>query len=338
LRTTSRRNPDQKWTMRPTKHPESSLVAPLNKVFRTEANVRVLRLLSLTGQPLSKAHVAERTHLDPSGVRRAIDYLITHGVVEDVGAGAHRPVQLREQHPLAEALRTLFQAEAACAQEVIDELRQAAKSIRPPPKAVWMMPPVLSSEHGELEQIEIGVLSSIVEVDRAAQQLRDELWEIQRKSDVLWEVRAYVMADLDILSSPQEEALNAAIPLWGPPPEHFLHRDEDRGAQRARIRNHVDLDMRAIKLSRAIGDRILRDPTIIDRARAYIQKYLRNAPPGERKEMEEWLGLLNSLSPQRLRKFLIGTGMRATRLRQSLPFLAVLTPKEREAILQEGEL
>lgn len=323
--------------MRPTKHPESSLVAPLNKVFRTEANVRVLRLLSLTGQPLSKAHVAERTRLDPSGVRRAIDYLIAHGVVEDVGAGAHRPVQLRELHPLAAALRTLFQAEAACAREVVDELRRVAKSVRPPPKAVWMMPPVLSPEHGEVERIEIGVLATVADVDHAAQQLRDGLWGVQRKSDVVLEARAYVMADLEILTSSQEAALNAAIPLWGPPPGHFIHRDERPAAPPARIRDHADLDARAIKLGRAIGDRIVKDPTIIDRAREYTQKYLTNAPPGERKEMEEWLGLLNSLSPQRLRKFLTGPGMRATRLRQSLPFLNVLTPVEREEILREGE-
>jgi hypothetical protein len=323
--------------MRPTKHPESSLVAPLNKVFRTEANVRVLRLLSLTEQPLSKAHVAERTRLDPSGVRRAIDSLIASGVVEDVGAGAHRPVRLRDQHPLSDALRMLFRAEAARAREVVDELRQAARSIQPPPKAVWMMPPENSPQPGALERIEIGVLASVRDVDQAAQQIRVELWKVQRKSDFLLEVRPYVTADLAVLPPAQDQALSAAIPLLGPPPESFVRGDEAGPAQ-GRVRDHADIDARALKFGRAIGDRIVRDPTLIDRAREYVQRYLRDAPPGERKEMEEWLGLLESLSPQRLRRFLVDPGERATRLRQSLPFLNVLTQQERETILREADI
>lgn len=324
--------------MRPTKHPESSLVAPLNRVFRTEANVRVLRLLSLTEQPLSKAHVAERTRLDPSGVRRAIDSLIASGVVEDVGAGAHRPVRLRDQHPLSDALRMLFRAEAARARDVVDELRQAARSVQPPPKAVWMMPPGTSPQPGALERIEIGVLASVRDVDRAAQQIRVELWKIQRKSDVLLEVRPYVTADLAVLAPAQDKALSEAIPLLGPPPESFLPRDEGHSAQQAHVRDHGDVDRRALKLGRAIGNRMARDPTMIERAREYVQNYLRNAPAGERKEMEEWPGLLDSLSPQRLRSFLVDAGPRATRLRQSLPFLDVLTRQERETILREAGL
>lgn len=323
--------------MRPTKHPESSLVAPLSKVLGTEANVRVLRLLSLTGQPLSRAYVAGRTSLDPSGVRRAIDSLIANGVVEDVGVGAHRPVQLRGDYPLSEALRMLFQAEAARAEGVMDALRQAAGSIRPPPRAVWMMPPEPSPERGALERIEIGVLASIRDVDRAARQIQDQTWEIQRTSDVLLEVRPYVMADLSLLDPAQEKALGAAIPLLGPPPESFIHGD-GAGALWLPVRDHGDMDQRALKLGRAIGDRIVRDPTLIDRARAYVRKYLRNAPPGERKEMEEWMGLLDSLSPRRLRTFLGDPGERAARLRQSLPFLDVLTRQERETILREADL
>jgi hypothetical protein len=324
--------------MRPTKHPESSLVAPLNKVFRTEANVRVLRLLSLTKQPLSKAYVAERTRLDPSGVRRAIDSLIASGVVEDVGAGAHRPVRLRNEHPLSDALRMLFRAEAARARDVVDELRQAARSIEPPPRAVWMMPPETSPQPGALERIEIGVLASVREVDRAAQQIRVQLWDVQRKSDVLLEVRPYVTADLAVLAPAEDRALSAAIPLLGPPPESFVRGDEENRPAQGRVRDHADVDRRALEFGRAIGERMARDPTLIDRAREYIRRYLRDAPPGERKEMEEWLGLLDSLSPQRLRRFLADPGPRAMRLRQSLPFLDVLTQRERETILREADL
>jgi hypothetical protein len=295
----------------------------------TEANVRVLRVLSLTREPLSKSHVAKQTRLDPSGVRRAIDQLIAHGILETVGTGTQRPVRMRDVHPLAEALRALFRAEAARAYEVVQELRSVAKRIQPPPKAVWMIP---AAESDDLERVEVGILTTAREVDRASEFLCGELQHTQRRTDVFFEPRGYTVADLITLSSTEEERISTAIPLLGPPPEFFLH---DQRQRRPRIRNHADADRRLLTLGKAIGDRLVQDPTILERAREYIRRYLENAPPGERKEMEEWAGILEFLSPPRLRRFLVDSGSRATRLRQSLPFVAVLSRSERENLWNE---
>ena len=320
--------------MRPTKRPQNSLSAPLNVIFGTESNVRVLRVLSLTRHPLAKAEVAARAALDASGVRRTLKDLALQGVVEAVGVGAHQPVRIRSAHPLARAVRTLFRAEAARRDAVLDAMRRAAGTLSPAPRSVWiLLPETLGAR--EPDVLQVGVLASARSLDRAAEALRAELRGLERREDVSVEVRGYTLADLEMLSAPDRELLAMAVPLAGPPPAGFLAgaHEEPRAPS---VRTHADLDRRARELGRVIGDRLLADPTLIERARDYVRRYLAAAPAGERKEMEEWAGILDSMPAAKLRRFLAEESARATRLRQSLPFLGALTPAERDALMNQG--
>lgn len=313
--------------MRPTKHPDSIISAPLNRILRTEASVRVLRVLSLTRHPLAPTEVASRTRLDPSGVRRALRDLAEQGIVETVGAGASPPVRIRMAHPFAGALRSLFRAEAARAHAILSAVRRAARTVSPAPRAVWMVHPVPT--RGGLETLQIGVLAAAGEVDAAVRAVSAELREMERREDLSVEVRGYTAADLAVVSAAEREVLAQAVPVLGLPPE-----GEPAGGQA--VRSHAELDERALRIGRTLGKRVLRDPTLIERAQAYVQEYLKSAPPGERKEMEEWAAILETMPPPRLQKFLVNKGERATRLRQSLPFLGALTPAERTTLLQEA--
>lgn len=311
--------------MRPTKHSESLLSAPLNRILRTEAAVRVLRVLSLTRHPLGRSEVAARARLDPSGVRRALKELEEQGIVDSVGAGGAQPVRLRMAHPFARALRSLFRAEASRANAIARDVRRAAASVSPPPRAVWMIHPAPSRG---LEPLQVGVLASPAELDSAVQRLRDALREMERREDLVVEVRGYTAADLSVLSPAERDAFSGAVPVLG-----LVPGGATSAGAAARVRDHADLDERALALARAIGNRIVRDPTLIERARKYVDEYLASAPPGERKEMEEWGAILETMPPARLRNFLVDEGERATRLRQSLPFLGALTPAERTTVL-----
>lgn len=317
--------------MRPTKNPDSVISAPLNRILRTEANVRVLRVLSLTRHPLSPPEVASRTRLDPSGVRRALRDLAQQGIVETVGAGASPPARIRMAHPFAGALRSLFRAEAARAHAILSAVRRAARAVKPLPGAVWMIHPV--STRGGLDTLQVGVLAPATEVDAAARALRAELRQMERREDLSVEVRGYTAADLAVLSAADRAALTQAVPVVGLPPESVTGAQAPGGRA---VRSHAQLDERALRIGRTLGRRILRDPTLIERAQAYVAEYLKTAAPGERKEMEEWAGILETMPPPRLQKFLVNRGERATRLRQSLPFLGALTPAERTTLLQEA--
>ena len=81
-----------------------------------------------------------------------------------------------------------------------------------------------------------------------------------------------------------------------------------------------------------MADRIRRDPSLVDEAKRYIERRLPLASSGERLELEEWRGILRTMSLSRLRRFLLQDDARATRLRQSSPFHSAITPEERRQV------
>jgi len=76
------------------------------------------------------------------------------------------------------------------------------------------------------------------------------------------------------------------------------------------------------------------DPGLAAIAADRVQRRAEAASAGERQELTEWARLLSTLSTAQLRRFLVEDSERATRLRQSLPALQLLSPTEREAVLQ----
>ena len=317
--------------MRPAKTPQGGLSAPLNRILGTEANVRVLRTLSRAGEPMPRPEVA----------RRALEALAVEGIVEAAEGGGHMHVRLREAHPLAGALRALFQVEAQRTQDVIAAIRKRIRSLSRRPLSLWIMEADRPGADG-LDVVRVSLLGRAREADALARELRMALREVEREFDIVVEVSARTEADLATADAEEYGRVAAAQPLVGPEPASFLPAEPPpetpRSSQPARAggRTHAELDRRGIALGRAIGDRLLRDRSVVDRARAYVRRRLAEGSPGERMEMEEWEGILDTMPPARLRAFLIDPGQRATRLRQSLPFLHVLTPREREAVLRKA--
>ena len=127
--------------MRPPAERQSALRAPLNNVLSTEANVRVLRVISSSQSPLGKTEVARRAALNPTGVRRSVAHLVRLGILESVGTGRRQLVTLRERHPLAPILKSLFESEREVFRRLIDSLRIAVSELRPPPDSAWIEGP-----------------------------------------------------------------------------------------------------------------------------------------------------------------------------------------------------
>src|SRR5262245_5376560 len=88
--------------------------------------------------------------------------------------------------------------------------------------------------------------------------------------------------------------------------------------------------MRARRLAAAIAERLEMDPTLVPRARRFIADRLTRAAPGEQRPLREWDRILQTMSTARLRRFLVDPGERATRLRQTLPFVDALTANQRK--------
>lgn len=323
--------------MRPPARRQSGLRYPLNEILGTETNVRVLRLLAETKHPVGKSELARRVDLAASGVRRALEALIALGVVETVGSGSRRPVRLREEHPMADTLVRLFQEERHCFESLMEDVRAAVRSLDAPILAAWIESPLAQRRDEPGDVVGVGIASPPGEIERATTEFNRALVRIGGDHDVPIEARGYTPADLRALRDAKDWDLDDVELLHGLEPARLSPGDEaDRGLSRART-PHSIRDRQGRVLTRAVVERLEEDPSLIRDARRYLARRLEEASPGEAKELREWVELLEHWSVPQLRAFLLSDSERAARLRQSLPFLHVITQEEREKILETIE-
>jgi hypothetical protein len=324
--------------MRPPTQKQSALSAPLNAILGTETNVRVLRLLSTLNQPLSPNEVARRTALQPSGVRRALHELANIGVVEFVGIGTRQHVQFRNEHPLAEAIRTLFRAEIDRVRVIYTGIAAVAQRLSPPPKAVWIEGPVATSTDRLNDPIMVGILGNSKDIGKLVEHLQEGIASVERVQDVTIDLHGWTIPDLRAVQEPDETRLIEAHPIFGPPPVMFLASKRAMvWRKRRNVMKHSDLDARARALGIAIANKLAHDPSLISQTRVRIIQLLQGAAPPEQRELREWLHILDTMSLPRLQRLLSDPGERATRLRQSLPFLNVLTGEERDHAVESPD-
>ena len=96
------------------------------------------------------------------------------------------------------------------------------------------------------------------------------------------------------------------------------------------MRTHEWIDQRSLALHDAVADKLEADPELLDVARANLQRWLATT---SRPALLEWRRLLDDTPLPELVRLLRSTSDNATRLRQSSPFAGVLTPEERQSIL-----
>ena len=308
--------------MRPTAHPQSAIRTPLNHVLATEVNVRVLRILSELSSPITAAELARRAQLQRSSVHRGLKVLEDTGVVEFVGPGPRVQVVLRDHNPLVKGLRELFAIERKRFDDLVGGVRKIANALEDPPIAAWIEGPVAQGVDRGNDPVVVGVVDGARTLAETCETVRRAAEPLEKKLDVTVEVRGRTLADLDAMSPREAAALDDAIPLVGVPPAGLLARHQSLPKLR-NIRVHADHDTRARLLGVEVADALKRDPSLVQRARAYVDRRWRDASPGERKELDEWRRILRTASPARLRRILTDPGQRSTRLRQTLPFLGV---------------
>jgi hypothetical protein len=331
--------------MRPPVQHQSALRTPLNEVFGTEGAVRLLRALALARAPKSVGVLVRQTRLGRSATRRAVDALLDTGLVDVHGEGRARHYTLRQAHPLAPAIMALFEAEQRRAEAVLEGIQRVVEELTPPPIAVWLEGAVAAETDRPGEPLIIRVVDSERGLRATLDRIRQGMEPLEEAFDVTIEVTGATRADLASHRESirtWEAQLRSARSIAGVPPTAFLpHPPGSASTQAAdrvagRIRTHADLDERSLVVAAAVAERLRRDPTLVARAREFVERRLRDASPQERHDLHEWEQLLRTASPERLRRLLVDRSERATRLRQTLPFLGVLEPEERQALLERA--
>lgn len=305
--------------MRPPSRPQDPLRTPLNELLGAEGNVRVLRVLAARRSGLGRTVVAREAQLNPRGVRAILDRLALAGIVNVQQSGRTGIVTLRDEHPLTGVIRGLFQEERALFDRILTTVRDAAAKATPDVRAVWV---TAGSSAGTAEVV---VLASAYGVDRSVQVLEQQLRQAEKGLAVHFVVRAYTDAEREVVGE-REMPVNL---VWGWLP---LAWQQSGGGP---LRSHGDLDERARRLAERIAKRIAEDPGIIDRAVEWIDQRKKLEPDPSKRALDEWRSVLTTLSSRQVEALLVEKSGRADRLRQSLPFVDVLSGEDRAAVFRE---
>ena len=100
------------------------------------------------------------------------------------------------------------------------------------------------------------------------------------------------------------------------------------------VRSHAWIDRRSQALHEAIAAKLDQDVRLLEIARANLRRWLSANPAPA---LLEWRALLDRMTAAEVSELLRSSEESAARLRQSSPFAGILTPGERQAILDRYE-
>ncbi|MHC4457624.1 MAG: DUF7342 family protein [Planctomycetota bacterium] len=306
--------------MRPVASEQNPLRNPLNELLGTPAHVRLLRVLANeTDEPLTASDIAARAGLTTRGTHKALKRLLQSGFVLRVGGGRRHQYELNRSDKLVKALLKLFQAEKNRYEALLSSIKKELEKPIPYPRSAWIQE--LPSEYGD--PLVIGVLHETKRLANYIHRLRTQLNQVERNFDLTIEVNGYTKADVPSLNADEVTLLFGIMP--------FL--DKYIREMHTKPSTHKEKDKHMLELSRKLAEAIEHDASLVRRAKEKVQRMLKKDHGSATKDIEEWRDILESYSIRRLSRFLTSTSERANRLRQSNPLFAILSPNERNRLL-----
>jgi aryl-alcohol dehydrogenase-like predicted oxidoreductase len=101
---------------------------------------------------------------------------------------------------------------------------------------------------------------------------------------------------------------------------------------RARARRHDWIDERSLALARRVAEHAKHDRSVFTRALLWVRQQL-TSPAAERNPaLREWERILTTATPEEILATLVEDSEHGARLRQSSPFVGVLSREERNTI------
>lgn len=292
---------------------------PLDDVFGSPGLVRLIRVLVYeTVSPVGVADAARLAGLSLAGARKALVRLTDLGIAERVGTGRALKFASKKGNPFLQLLERLFEKEHEHYESLILSLRQILTI--PEVSGAWITQ--LPLEIGQ--PLQLYVVTEVKAIEWIKEELRTQLVKTERKHDLIIELTLFTRAD-------EQEAPNEAIVLCG-------SGNPNKGNHLFRETTQKDSEQRSLRLAKSIAYLIRLDPSLIKRAHQYTNRLLHEDQGMASKDIAEWRQLLETYSLERIRDILVSSSSRATRLRRSMPFLAVLTHEERDKILEQMEM
>jgi predicted nucleotidyltransferase len=180
---------------------QSHLRFPLTRLLGSSGHVRVLRALMVYGAPLSAAQLAADSGLTTRGTRLVLDSLVSQGMISVLGQPRSQVFSVAAQHPLAAALKTLFEEERTRWEALQGALREglaAQKDVR----SAWLYGSVARGEDEPRSDVDIALV-----VNREGLDVTDSVREaIQVLGDRLQvHFSTVVLTPADVANLPQDD-------------------------------------------------------------------------------------------------------------------------------------
>ncbi len=296
----------------------SNLRYPLDGLLGSPALVRLIRVFVYeVAGPVSVTDAARMAGLSQAGARKALVTLEKLGIAKRIGTGRAQKYGPKEGCPYLSLLCLLFEKEYQQYENLIQRLQHALA-----------MPEVLDAWITELpvepgQAIQLEVTAETKAIGWIGPELRTRLIETEKQYDLIIEMSIFTRAD-------KPDIPLSAIVLWGMGNPPFRKHTAEGSS-------HNESSERSLRMAKSIANLIKRDPSLIRRALQYTNRLLHEDQGIASSDIGDWRQLLETYSSDRIRDLLVSTSSRASRLRRSLPFLAVLSHDERDQMLKEME-
>ena len=311
--------------MRPIVTYQNQLRYPLNLLLGTEAQVRLLRILSAEdSESLTATDIADRTGMTTRGTRKALKRLLPSGLVVRVGGGRKHQYKLLHSDQLVKALSMLFQTEKDRYEALLSAIKTEIGELAPYALAAWIQ----NFPNDFDDPLLIGVLHETKRLTNYIEQLQKCLDRIAADFDLTIEAIGYTKADLPALEANEVSPLYGVLPFPDGLSRKFF----------AKSLTHLEKEQQVMELLSRLAEAIKYDSSLVQRAKEHCRRLLKSDQGSATKDIQEWLDILETYSIRRLTQFLISTSERANRLRQSNPIFAILTADERRRILFGHEI
>ncbi|MBD3239924.1 MAG: hypothetical protein GF331_05015 [Chitinivibrionales bacterium] len=302
--------------MRPVSKQRNVLQYPLDRGLSTEAQVRLLRVLLVEVEgAVGVAEASRLAELTPRWARQALERLTDTGLVRRQGSGRSVHYCVNGEHSLCAPLRALFASERERFDMFVSTLRRLAADI-PEIREAWVQS--LPTKPGEMVEVVLVVEAAAAGwIDREA---RARVRALEKQHDVIIEFVVRIRADK---VKPPAEAVMLYTLGNGP-----RHRNAVLPP------THQEKERRSLRQAQAMASLVRSDPSLIPRAKHHLDRLLREGTGTADADLAEWRQVLDTHSVGRICDLLVSQSSRGERLRQSMPFLAVLSAEQRDALLR----
>ncbi|MDR9420006.1 hypothetical protein, partial [Gracilimonas sp.] len=118
---------------------------------------------------------------------------------------------------------------------------------------------------------------------------------VERNFDVTIELRGITSGEVELIKEPDK------IMIWGFDPSQMYAK---QGESNEDSMSHQELDARSLNDADLWVDFLQKHPEVIERTKTNLMEKIHSEKASVRKELQEWYRLLESMSFQRLKKFM----------------------------------